>query len=309
MTVEKHCKTMDEVASALGITTEQICGFNPDEASYPSTAEIEQAETRVNEVVKADGQKNIDRAVQEVNEAIEMDRQRQLKEEEELFLSQLRLSTDVVKQIQEKNKKEKESSFNINDFAVKDPFVFSGKNSYPDKLNKLLNDLYASGVVIKSFFDLIPYIDVRQFPNKTMKEIYQYTKFWKTTSRNRVQKDKYTCQKCMHQYEPNSRGKCGFLNVHHLTYVRLYYEPLEDLITLCRNCHLQWHRDKKSGLILPGPDLRIESMGFWGKQLMGKVRNLITDKLENRIIFINHIDRRYEPKAFELAMQLLVDLR
>ena len=34
------------------------------------------------------------------------------------------------------------------------------------------------------------------------------------------------------------------LQVHHLTYANVYAEPLEDLVTLCENCHRWTHHQK-----------------------------------------------------------------
>lgn len=40
------------------------------------------------------------------------------------------------------------------------------------------------------------------------------------------------CERC---------GKKRAVNVHHLTYRRIYREPLTDLIHLCRRCHVRAH--------------------------------------------------------------------
>jgi hypothetical protein len=45
-------------------------------------------------------------------------------------------------------------------------------------------------------------------------------------------RDEYQCQKC---------GTAKNIQCHHLTYEHLYNEPLDDLVTLCRLCHVSIH--------------------------------------------------------------------
>lgn len=65
----------------------------------------------------------------------------------------------------------------------------------------------------------------------------RYRKYLKTTAweNKRCQvmvRDLCLCQDC---------GSNRHLEVHHLTYVRVGHELLDDLITLCKNCHNKAH--------------------------------------------------------------------
>ncbi len=53
------------------------------------------------------------------------------------------------------------------------------------------------------------------------------------------ERDFYTCQHCYGIAEV----------VHHLTYVRQYHELLEDLISLCRDCHWDCHKGDKRNVV------------------------------------------------------------
>ena len=56
---------------------------------------------------------------------------------------------------------------------------------------------------------------------------------WKLKRLEVLKRDRFRCRDC---------GRCNCsLQVHHLTYANLYDEPLEDLITLCDDCHKKRH--------------------------------------------------------------------
>lgn len=63
---------------------------------------------------------------------------------------------------------------------------------------------------------------------------YAYIKSrdWHEKVNERLHVDGYRCQIC---------GTAMNLTVHHITYDHLGYEPMEDLITLCRECHKNIH--------------------------------------------------------------------
>ena len=56
---------------------------------------------------------------------------------------------------------------------------------------------------------------------------------WKIKRREALIRDKNLCQECKNKPAED---------VHHKTYDNLYNEPLEDLISLCRECHTEIHR-------------------------------------------------------------------
>ena len=58
---------------------------------------------------------------------------------------------------------------------------------------------------------------------------------WKEKRLGALQRDDFKCQECRSDQH---------LQVHHLTYCRLGWEKLEDLQTLCVDCHTIKHEDK-----------------------------------------------------------------
>ena len=65
---------------------------------------------------------------------------------------------------------------------------------------------------------------------------YINSKAWKIKRLERIKLDGYRCQIC---------GTTRRLNVHHLTYIRLGCEDLDDLITLCESCHERVHEEMR----------------------------------------------------------------
>lgn len=58
---------------------------------------------------------------------------------------------------------------------------------------------------------------------------------WRAVREQRLTKDKYTCRAC---------GNTKNLQVHHLSYSNIYHEKMEDLVTLCQECHSRLHKEK-----------------------------------------------------------------
>lgn len=61
---------------------------------------------------------------------------------------------------------------------------------------------------------------------------YLKTSHWKKVRREMLVRNNYRCQEC---------GHGGFINIHHLSYKRLWEELGRDLAVLCRNCHRYEH--------------------------------------------------------------------
>jgi hypothetical protein len=61
---------------------------------------------------------------------------------------------------------------------------------------------------------------------------YLQTERWRTKSRTVLQRDP-VCKAC---------GAASSEQAHHLTYDRIYREPLFDLVGVCRPCHARLHR-------------------------------------------------------------------
>lgn len=67
---------------------------------------------------------------------------------------------------------------------------------------------------------------------KTLYQEYLKTPHWRQTRSTAIARAQGKCQQC---------GKSGKLEVHHLTYERLFHEAPEDLIALCPACHGKRH--------------------------------------------------------------------
>jgi len=64
------------------------------------------------------------------------------------------------------------------------------------------------------------------------KQLYLTTAKWQDLRTKRLAIDNYTCQQC---------GIRKPLEVHHITYARLFNENIEDLVSVCRECHQLIH--------------------------------------------------------------------
>ena len=64
------------------------------------------------------------------------------------------------------------------------------------------------------------------------KQEYLKSIHWKQLRRIVLMRDNNTCKQC---------GCTKSLNVHHITYKRLGDESIDDLVTVCRNCHQAIH--------------------------------------------------------------------
>lgn len=73
---------------------------------------------------------------------------------------------------------------------------------------------------------------------------YLKSDYWKVLRKKRLKLDNYRCTQC---------GKTSNLEVHHKTYIFRGYgvsDEINNLITLCRNCHQEQH-DKENDIEIP----------------------------------------------------------
>ncbi len=68
-------------------------------------------------------------------------------------------------------------------------------------------------------------------------EEYLQTETWAKKRKERMTTDCYKCTQC---------GSTDNLQVHHKTYERLGYERMDDLSTMCKECHFKIHDDSFS---------------------------------------------------------------
>jgi hypothetical protein len=66
--------------------------------------------------------------------------------------------------------------------------------------------------------------------------IYLESAEWKAKRLLVLERDSYQCQFCK---------VAAAIDVHHITYNNLFNEPLEDLVSLCKPCHIQEHKRLK----------------------------------------------------------------
>ena len=77
----------------------------------------------------------------------------------------------------------------------------------------------------------------RSYNSTTREREYLQSEAWKKIRALRLKIDGYRCAKC---------GTAKNLAVHHVTYERLGHEDIDDLLTLCSDCHMTLHnRDLK----------------------------------------------------------------
>lgn len=78
---------------------------------------------------------------------------------------------------------------------------------------------------------------------------YLRSKKWKEIRKLVLIRDGYACVACGCRY--------GDLQIHHVTYIRLGEELLEDLLTLCDDCHKAEHkRLLEHGLLKRGTTMK-----------------------------------------------------
>lgn len=79
---------------------------------------------------------------------------------------------------------------------------------------------------------------------------YLKTEAWRALRAAVICRARGMCERC---------GKWPVVNVHHLTYERLFHERLEDLLGVCSKCHRELHHDDESvgvGSYLPERSVR-----------------------------------------------------
>lgn len=81
------------------------------------------------------------------------------------------------------------------------------------------------------------YTKKRRTRKRNAYAVFLRSAYWKDVRKKVLQRDNYTCTTC---------GRHKRLQVHHLTYEHHEYEHLhlEDLTTLCNNCHQLVHKIK-----------------------------------------------------------------
>ncbi len=76
---------------------------------------------------------------------------------------------------------------------------------------------------------------------------------WKAKCTRVIQQRGKRCEVCNSSYR---------IEVHHLTYARIFNERLEDLQVLCFQCHRKAHPEKK-----PSMSFEIEKWAVWYKSM------------------------------------------
>ncbi|HEV8653179.1 MAG TPA: HNH endonuclease [Actinomycetes bacterium] len=96
---------------------------------------------------------------------------------------------------------------------------------------------------------------------------------WQAKRALALERDGHQCTEC---------HRADRLEVHHITYVRLGRELLEDLVTLCFHCHMDRHDDSPWGYEADGSVSPIESVPVWPEQMHD--REFVCDRCGHRTI-------------------------
>lgn len=70
------------------------------------------------------------------------------------------------------------------------------------------------------------------------REHYLHSNHWRSVRERKLSKEHHRCQKHFGFTSPEP-----MLDVHHLTYERLWHERMSDLQVLCRSCHKKEHKN------------------------------------------------------------------
>jgi 5-methylcytosine-specific restriction endonuclease McrA len=74
--------------------------------------------------------------------------------------------------------------------------------------------------------------ELKRLPKKTLYSEYLFSPEWHRIREKVLERDGHKCTKC---------GSTQKLHAHHETYDRVGKENIDDLLTLCRQCHLAVH--------------------------------------------------------------------
>ena len=88
-------------------------------------------------------------------------------------------------------------------------------------------------LIIGIILTILPITPTRKNPQQTLRySKYLRSNKWRKTRTRILTRDKNKCRHC------DSKES---LEVHHITYKRIYREKPKDLITLCKSCHMKEH--------------------------------------------------------------------
>lgn len=71
---------------------------------------------------------------------------------------------------------------------------------------------------------------------------YMRSAEWDRKRKERLELDDNHCVMCGRKNGLRKDGVTPILQVHHIRYTSLGHEPMEDLVSLCGNCHRKIHR-------------------------------------------------------------------
>ena len=100
-------------------------------------------------------------------------------------------------------------------------------DNWTEKIQQVRNETFEESIIQCSGFE-----HVKTGDGKYQK--YLLSKAWKAKAAKRMRMDDHRCVRC---------GSAKNLAVHHITYDRLFCEPMDDLITVCNNCHKKIHEN------------------------------------------------------------------
>ena len=132
---------------------------------------------------------------------------------------------------------------------LKKPFNNTSKHDGPSsdinlQIEKEKQEIINSGTRLRKLFSIAERLRERQKNDgyivleeivgfayiRDFKKVYMHSANWMNTRQKRLIHDNFTCVLC---------GAKDNLQVHHITYENIGYENLEDLRTLCKECHYE----------------------------------------------------------------------
>jgi len=113
------------------------------------------------------------------------------------------------------------------------------------------------------YFGYCPASEIRQRDRKRERELaampyaeYLQTEEWQQIRKIKRMRAGYLCKAC---------GNPGLLDIHHFTYERRGWEDADDLIVLCRGCHLYLHDIAEDNLEDVPPEWKFLVMRMQGE--------------------------------------------
>lgn len=127
---------------------------------------------------------------------------------------------------------------------------------------------------------------------------YLHSDLWQQIRLRRLAFDGYICQRC---------GASQNLDVHHLTYQRRGREDIADIITLCRSCHLQHHKQQSQrGRIMQSQQVKMDEFRSFQQQFYALCDMIRSGEFPGKFIVVNVVPGGGKSVLCCIAAHLLI---